>query len=45
MKKRRIGVNGCGRIGRLTIKLLLEHKDLELVAVDRYRRQSAFLYL
>ncbi|MEX2512584.1 MAG: type I glyceraldehyde-3-phosphate dehydrogenase [Cyclobacteriaceae bacterium] len=34
MKKRRIAVNGCGRIGRLTIKLLLEHKELELVAVN-----------
>jgi glyceraldehyde 3-phosphate dehydrogenase len=34
MKKKRIAINGCGRIGRLTIKLLLECDDLELVAVN-----------
>lgn len=34
MKKKRIAINGCGRIGRLTIKLLLECKDLELIAVN-----------
>lgn len=34
MKRKRIAVNGCGRIGRLTIKLLLESEFLELVAVN-----------
>ncbi|MBD3626858.1 type I glyceraldehyde-3-phosphate dehydrogenase [Cyclobacterium sp.] len=34
MKKKRIAVNGCGRIGRLTIKLILDSPDLELVAVN-----------
>lgn len=34
MKKKRIAVNGCGRIGRLTIKLLLEREAFELVAVN-----------
>jgi glyceraldehyde 3-phosphate dehydrogenase len=34
MKKTRIAINGCGRIGRLTFKLLLERPDLELVAVN-----------
>lgn len=34
MRKKRIAVNGCGRIGRLTIKLILNQPDLELVAVN-----------
>lgn len=34
MKKTRVAINGCGRIGRLTFKLLLERPDLELVAVN-----------
>lgn len=34
MKKKRIAINGCGRIGRLTIKLILDRPDLELVAVN-----------
>ncbi|MCH7399231.1 type I glyceraldehyde-3-phosphate dehydrogenase [Belliella sp. DSM 107340] len=34
MIKKRVAVNGCGRIGRLTIKLLLEQEDIELVAVN-----------
>jgi glyceraldehyde 3-phosphate dehydrogenase len=34
MTKKRVAVNGCGRIGRLTIKLLLEQEDIELVAVN-----------
>lgn len=34
MNKKRIAVNGCGRIGRLTIKLLLDNPNLELVAVN-----------
>jgi len=34
MKKIKVAINGCGRIGRLTLKLLLENKDIELVAVN-----------
>jgi glyceraldehyde 3-phosphate dehydrogenase len=34
MKIKRVAINGCGRIGRLTIKLLMEQKDLDLVAVN-----------
>jgi len=34
MKNIRVGVNGCGRIGRLTIKLLLEKEGIDLVAVN-----------
>lgn len=29
-----MAINGCGRIGRLTFKLLLEKSDIELVAVN-----------
>lgn len=34
MRKTRVAINGCGRIGRLTFKLLLERNNLELVAVN-----------
>jgi glyceraldehyde 3-phosphate dehydrogenase len=34
MIKKRVAINGCGRIGRLTIKLLLMQEDIELVAVN-----------
>lgn len=34
MRKKRVAVNGCGRIGRLTIKLLMEKEGIELVAVN-----------
>jgi glyceraldehyde 3-phosphate dehydrogenase len=34
MKKTRVAINGFGRIGRLTFKLLLEKEDVELVAVN-----------
>lgn len=34
MKKTRVAINGFGRIGRLTFKLLLERNDIELVAVN-----------
>lgn len=34
MRKKRVAINGCGRIGRLTIKLLLQQEELELVAVN-----------
>lgn len=34
MRKKRVAVNGCGRIGRLTIKLLMEKEDIDLVAVN-----------
>lgn len=30
----RIAINGFGRIGRVTARVLLQHKDLELVAVN-----------
>jgi glyceraldehyde 3-phosphate dehydrogenase len=34
MKNKRVAINGCGRIGRLTIKLLMEQEGVDLVAVN-----------
>lgn len=34
MKNKRVAVNGCGRIGRLAIKLILEKEGIDLVAVN-----------
>ncbi|MDO9551710.1 type I glyceraldehyde-3-phosphate dehydrogenase [Rhodonellum sp.] len=34
MKRIKVAINGCGRIGRLTLKLLLENRDIDLVAVN-----------
>lgn len=34
MKNKRVAINGCGRIGRLTIKLLMEQEGIDLVAVN-----------
>ncbi len=45
MNKKRVAVNGCGRIGRLTIKLLLEQPDIELVAVNDLTDPSTLAHL
>ncbi len=34
MKKTRVGINGFGRIGRITTRLMMERPDLELVAIN-----------
>src|SRR5882724_8586850 len=34
MKKTRVGINGFGRIGRVTTRLLFESSDFELVAIN-----------
>lgn len=34
MRKTRVAINGCGRIGRLVFKLLFEKPNIELVAVN-----------
>ena len=34
MSKKRVAINGLGRIGRFSFRLLLERNDLELVAVN-----------
>ncbi|MCH7400403.1 type I glyceraldehyde-3-phosphate dehydrogenase [Belliella kenyensis] len=45
MNKKRVVVNGCGRIGRLVIKLLLENEDIELVAVNDLADPSTLAHL
>ena len=32
--KKRVAINGFGRIGRLTLRTLLEYKDIEVVAIN-----------
>lgn len=34
MNKKRIALNGFGRIGRLVLRGLLKHEDLEVVAIN-----------
>ncbi|MFZ6051736.1 type I glyceraldehyde-3-phosphate dehydrogenase [Halocola ammonii] len=34
MKKIKVGINGFGRIGRMTARLILQSNDLELVAIN-----------
>lgn len=34
MKKIRVGINGFGRIGRLTLRASLERKDMDVVAIN-----------
>lgn len=45
MKKKRVAINGCGRIGRLTFKLLLDCDDLELVAVNDLTNPETLAHL
>ena len=34
MAKKRIAINGCGRIGRVTFRNLIKNKELEVVAIN-----------
>jgi glyceraldehyde 3-phosphate dehydrogenase len=34
MGRIKVGINGFGRIGRMTARLILQSKDLELVAIN-----------
>ena len=34
MQKIRIGINGFGRIGRTLFRLLLDHPEIEVVAIN-----------
>lgn len=45
MKKIRIGINGFGRIGRLTFKAMLNHPKLELVAVNDLTNSKTLAHL
>ena len=43
--KKRIAINGFGRIGRSCLKVILEHPDLELVAVNDLMVMENAVYL
>ena len=34
MKKKRVAINGFGRIGRAAFKIALEKNDIEIVAIN-----------
>jgi glyceraldehyde 3-phosphate dehydrogenase len=43
--KRRIAINGFGRIGRLSLKFLLEHEQVEVVAVNDLADNDTLIHL
>ncbi|MEO6190889.1 MAG: glyceraldehyde 3-phosphate dehydrogenase NAD-binding domain-containing protein, partial [Saprospiraceae bacterium] len=43
--KKRVVINGFGRIGRLTYRELLKNKDLEVVAVNDLTDISTLVHL
>lgn len=45
MKKIRVAINGCGRIGRLALKLLFQNEKFELVAVNDLTDTATLLHL
>lgn len=45
MKKLKVGINGFGRIGRVTLRLLLERQDIEVVAVNDLTAPEANAHL
>jgi len=40
----KIAINGMGRIGRAALKVILEHPELEIVAVNDIRTSCRFSY-
>ncbi len=45
MNKIRVAINGFGRIGRLTFKLLLSHPEIEIVAVNDLTNNETLVHL
>lgn len=45
MKKKRIAINGFGRIGRAAFKIALEKKDIEVVAINDLTEVSVLAHL
>jgi glyceraldehyde 3-phosphate dehydrogenase len=45
MKKTRVGINGFGRIGRCTMKILLQRDDCEVVAINDLADVGDLAYL
>jgi len=45
MKKKRIAINGFGRIGRTLLRILLEKKDSQVVAINELADVNTRAYL
>lgn len=45
MRNKRVAINGCGRIGRFTLKLLLEKEGIDLVAINDLTDPSTLAHL
>jgi glyceraldehyde-3-phosphate dehydrogenase/erythrose-4-phosphate dehydrogenase len=45
IKKLKVGINGFGRIGRVTLRLLLDRPDIEVVAVNDLTAPEANAHL
>lgn len=45
MNKIRVAINGFGRIGRLTFKLLLSHPEIEIVAINDLTNNETLVHL
>lgn len=45
MSKTRIAINGLGRIGRTTLRILLERNDVEIIAMNDLTQQEAIVQL
>ena len=45
MKKVRVAINGFGRIGRMTTRVLLNNKDVEIVAINDLTDNATLTYL
>ena len=45
MKKIKVGINGFGRIGRNAARIILNRKDMELVAINSRAQTSSHAYL
>jgi glyceraldehyde 3-phosphate dehydrogenase len=45
MKKIKVAINGFGRIGRLTFKLLLSHPEIEIIAINDLTDNNTLVHL
>ena len=45
MKKIRIAINGFGRIGRMTTRVLLKNENVELVAINDLTDNATLAHL
>ena len=45
MQKIKVGINGFGRIGRITFRIILERDDMEVVAINDLLTIDQLAYL